>query len=234
MPTPPYRADHVGSLLRPEPVKRARRRFFEEKSIDREELRDVEDAAIRDLVRLQQDAGLPVATDGETRRAYWHFDFMGELDGMEIVEGEANVKFAGVALSTRPVINEKLDFPADHPTLEHYRFLASVSSATPKISIPGPSCVHFRTRREDIAPAEYRDDEEALFADITATYRKAVKAFYAAGCRYLSLLGGVYYSTSVIPEVVRPLASVVPLTYGLRALRRTLLSGEPLSICIWI
>jgi 5-methyltetrahydropteroyltriglutamate--homocysteine methyltransferase len=184
---PPYRADHVGSLLRPDSVKQARKRFFEEKSIGREELKKVEDAAIRDVVKLQQDAGLPVVTDGEMRRAYWHFDFMGGLDGMEIVEGEANVKFAGVALTTRPVITDRLDFPADHPMLDHYRYLASVAAVTPKISIPGPSCVHFRTRREDIAPAEYRQDEEKLFADITGTYRKAVKAFYDAGCRYLQM-----------------------------------------------
>lgn len=184
---PPFRADHVGSLLRAESVKTARRRFFEEKSIGREELKAVEDAAIRDVVKLQQDAGLPVVTDGETRRAYWHFDFMGGLDGMEIVEGEANVKFAGVALTTRPVITDRLDFPADHPMLDHYKYLASVAAVTPKISIPGPSCVHFRTRREDIAPAEYRKDEEKLFSDITATYRKAVQAFYDAGCRYLQM-----------------------------------------------
>ena len=184
---PPYRADHVGSLLRPDSVKQARKRFFEEKSIGREELEKVENAAIREVVKLQQDAGLPVVTDGEMRRAYWHFDFMGGLDGMEIVEGEANVKFAGVALTTRPVISGRLDFPADHPMLDHYKYLASVAEVTPKISIPGPSCVHFRTRREDIAPAEYRQDEEKLFADITETYRKAVKAFYDAGCRYLQM-----------------------------------------------
>jgi 5-methyltetrahydropteroyltriglutamate--homocysteine methyltransferase len=112
---------------------------------------------------------------------------MGGLDGMEIVEGEANVKFAGVALTTRPIITDRLDFPADHPMLDHYKYLASVAAVTPKISIPGPSCVHFRTRREDIAPAEYRKDEEKLFSDITATYRKAVKAFYDAGCRYLQM-----------------------------------------------
>jgi len=184
---PPFRADHVGSLLRAEAVKQARKRYFEDKAITREELEQAEDAAIRDAVKLQQEAGLPVVTDGETRRAFWHFDFMGALDGMEIVHGEANVKFAGVALSTRPIITGKLDFPADHPMLDHFRFLASVAGVTPKISIPGPSCVHFRTRSEDIAPAEYRQDEEKLFSDITETYRKAVKAFYDAGCRYLQM-----------------------------------------------
>ena len=183
---PPYRADHVGSLLRPDSVHAARRRHYDEKAIGAEELREIEDEAIRAAVKLQEDAGLLAVTDGEMRRAYWHFDYMDGLDGLDIVEGEANVTFAGVALSTRPVINGLLDFPDDHPMLEHFRFLASNTSVTPKISIPGPSCVHFRTRAEDIAPPEYKD-QERLFADITAAYTKAVKAFYDAGCRYLQM-----------------------------------------------
>ncbi len=183
---PPFRADHVGSLLRPESVKEARKKFYEDKSIGAEELKQVEDEAIREQVKLQEDAGLPVATDGETRRAYWHFDFMGGLDGMDIVEGTANVKFAGVALTTRPVITDLLDFPADHYMLDHFKYLAGVANVTPKISIPGPSCVHFRTKQEDIAPKEYQD-QDRLFADITATYKKAVQAFYDAGCRYLQM-----------------------------------------------
>ncbi|MCV0395110.1 MAG: 5-methyltetrahydropteroyltriglutamate--homocysteine S-methyltransferase [Rhizobiaceae bacterium] len=183
---PPFRADHVGSLLRPDSVKAARKRHYEEGAIDAAELAAIEDEAIRGVVKLQEEAGLPVVTDGEMRRAYWHFDFMGGLEGMEIVEGEANVKFAGIALSARPVITDRLDFPADHPMLDHFRYLASVAGVTPKISIPGPSCVHFRTRPEDIAPARYKDEEQ-LFADITDTYRKAVDAFYAAGCRYLQM-----------------------------------------------
>ena len=129
---PPFRADHVGSLLRPDSVKAARKKFYEDKSIGAEDLKEIEDAAIRDQVKLQEDAGLPVVTDGETRRAYWHFDFMGGLDGMEIVEGEANVTFAGVALSTRPIITDKLDFPPDHPMLDHFKYLASVAHVTPK------------------------------------------------------------------------------------------------------
>lgn len=186
--TPPFRADHVGSLLRPDTVKAARKKFYEDKSIGEEELREVEDAAIRDVVKLQQDAGLPVVTDGEMRRSFWHYDFMGGLTGLDLEERDEGVQFHGVKLRPIfPTITDRLDFPDDHPMLEHYKFLASVTNVTPKISIPGPSCSHFRTAIEDIHVKEYRDDAEILFADLTKTYAKAVKAFYNAGCRYLQM-----------------------------------------------
>lgn len=185
---PPYRADHVGSLLRPDSVKQARKKFYEDKSIDAEELAGIEDAAIRDVVKLQQDAGLPVVTDGEMRRSFWHYDFMGGLTGLDLEERDEGVQFHGVKLRPIfPTITEKLDFPDDHPMLEHYKFLAGVTEVMPKISIPGPSCSHFRTAIEDIHVKEYRDDPEALFADLAKTYAKAVKAFYDAGCRYLQM-----------------------------------------------
>lgn len=185
---PPYRADHVGSLLRPDSVKQARKKFYEDKSIDAEELAGIEDAAIRDVVKLQQDAGLPVVTDGEMRRSFWHYDFMGGLTGLDLAERDEGVQFHGVKLRPIfPTITDKLDFPDDHPMLEHYKFLAGVTEVMPKISIPGPSCSHFRTAIEDIHVKEYRDDPEALFADLAKTYAKAVKAFYDAGCRYLQM-----------------------------------------------
>ncbi len=184
---PPYRADHVGSLLRPQSVKDARKRFFEEKTIDSDELREVEDAAVRDEVKLQQDLGLLAVTDGEMRRSWWHYDFMELLTGMELEERDEGIAFAGAQLRPLyPCIKGLLDFPDDHPHLEHFRFLASVADVTPKISIPGPSCCHYRVAPEDIAPPEYADDER-LFADIAATYKKAVQAFYDAGCRYLQM-----------------------------------------------
>lgn len=184
---PPYRADHVGSLLRPEAVKKARKKFYEDKTISAEELKAVEDDAIRAEVKLQEDTGLLAVTDGETRRSWWHYDFMGALDGFELEERDEGVQFSGIKLRPIfPTIKERLDFPDDHPHLEHFRFLASVTKVTPKISIPGPSCCHFRVLPEDIAPPAYKDPE-VLFADIAATYKKAVKAFYDAGCRYLQM-----------------------------------------------
>lgn len=185
---PPYRADHVGSLLRPDSVKAARKKFYEDKSIGEEDLREAEDAAIRDVVKLQQDAGLPVVTDGEMRRSFWHYDFMGGLTGLDLEERDEGVQFHGIKLRPIfPTITDKLDFPDDHPMLEHYKFLAGVTKVMPKISIPGPSCSHFRTAIEDIHVKEYRDEPEALFADLAKTYAKAVKAFYDAGCRYLQM-----------------------------------------------
>ena len=185
---PPYRADHVGSLLRPDAVKAARRKFYEDKSIGAEELKDAEDAAIRDVVKLQEDAGLPVATDGEIRRSFWHYDFMGGLTGLDLEERDEGVQFHGVKLRPIfPTITGKLDFPDDHPMLEHYKFLAGVTNVMPKISIPGPSCSHFRTAQADIHPKEYKADPEALFTDLAKAYAKAVRAFYDAGCRYLQM-----------------------------------------------
>jgi 5-methyltetrahydropteroyltriglutamate--homocysteine methyltransferase len=183
----PYRADHVGSLLRPPAVHEARRKYFEEKSISKEELTAVEDAAIIDLVKLQEDVGLKVVTDGEQRRSFWHYDFMGALTGLDLVERAEGVQFHGVKLRPIfPVINGRLDFPDDHPMLGHFQYLAKHTKVQPKISIPGPSCCHFRTAPADIHPKEYKD-LDVLFADLAKTYAKAVKAFYAIGCRYLQM-----------------------------------------------
>ena len=103
------------------------------------------------------------------------------------MERDAGLQFKGATLRPIfPTITARLDFPADHPMLAHYRYLASIATARPKISIPGPSCCHFRTAAADIHPAEY-DDVELLFDDLARTYAKAVRAFYDAGCRYLQM-----------------------------------------------
>ncbi len=184
--TPPLRADHVGSLLRPASVAAARKARAEGR-LDEAGLREAEDAAIPALIRMQENAGLKAVTDGEARRSFWHYDFMGMLEGMELVERSEGVQFAGVKLRPIfPTITGPLAFPDDHPMLEHFRFVGAHTSVTPKISIPGPSCLHFRTAKADIAPPEYQDPE-ALFAAITAVYRKAVAKFHEAGCRYLQL-----------------------------------------------
>lgn len=188
----PFRADHVGSLLRPEKVHEARIRYHaDELGPDGfsscAELRAIEDDAIRHAVKMQEDVGLPAVTDGEFRRSFWHYDFMGALTGLELEERNVGVQFHGLKLRPIfPTIKTKIDFPEDHPMLDHFRFLASVAKVQPKISIPGPSACHFRTAPEDIQPAEYAD-LDVLFADIARAYKKAVAAFYAAGCRYLQM-----------------------------------------------
>jgi len=189
-PVPPFRADHVGSLLRPQPIVEARRKRYEEKSISEAELHEVEDREIPGLIAMQEDVGLKAVTDGEARRSFWHYDFMGMLTGLDLEERdpEEGVHFAGVKLRPIfPTITQKLDFPADHPMIDHFKFVAEHTSVVPKISIPGPSCCHFRVAQEDIHVAEYREDPQAMFADLAATYKKAVEAFYAAGCRYLQM-----------------------------------------------
>jgi len=202
LPRPPYRADHVGSLLRPASVKDARQRFAE-KEIPAEELKAVEDEAIRGAVKLQQETGLKVVTDGEIRRSFWHYDFMQDLVGFEFVEREAvtGIHFKGA--NTRPIfptITGPVDFPADHPMLEHFKFLASVADVTPKISIPGPSCCHFRVAKEDIGYQPYRDDLELMLSDLAKAYGKAVKAFYDAGCRYLQM-DDIYFAYLCDPNI---------------------------------
>ena len=184
---PPFRADHVGSLLRPENVKAARKSFYEDQSISNDGLASAEDEAIKGLVKLQESVGLDVVTDGEARRSFWHYDFMGALDGFELEDRSEGVAFAGVQLRpVFPVVHGEVDFPQDHPMLEHFKYLATQTSVTPKISIPGPSCCHFRVAPEDIVPPQYRD-VEVYTADLAKAYKKAVRAFYDAGCRYLQM-----------------------------------------------
>lgn len=187
MQTAPYRADHVGSLLRPATVVSARQDHLQEQKIDAKALCEIENTAISAAVQMQQDCGLKAVTDGEYRRAFWHYDFIGALDGFELVEKDDGVQFAGVKLPPIfPTITDRIDFPDDHPMLDHYRYLASISNVQPKMSIPGPSCCHFRTATSDVKVTDYAD-VECLMADIANAYAKAVTAFYDAGCRYLQM-----------------------------------------------
>ena len=184
---PLFRADHVGSLLRPEIIKENRKKYFEDKIISSEELKLIEDTEIKKIVKLQEELGFKVVTDGEFRRSFWHYDFLEGLDGFELEERESGVQFSGAKLRPFfPVIKNKIDFPSDHPMLEHFKFVAKNSSVLPKIAIPGPSCCHFRTTPNDIYPKEYEDNEK-LFFDIAQTYKKAVQEFYDIGCRYLQM-----------------------------------------------
>jgi 5-methyltetrahydropteroyltriglutamate--homocysteine methyltransferase len=184
----PYRADHVGSLLRPAVVKRAMEEFSEGK-ISAAQRQAAEDEGIRTLVALQENVGLRVVTDGEARRHFWHYDFLADLDGVEFVTRapEQGNAFHGIKHPpTFPTITGKLDFPDDHPMLGHFRFLAANAKVTPKISIPGPSVAHYRTARSDVLVPEYQD-AEVLMADLAKTFAKAVRKFYDAGCRYLQM-----------------------------------------------
>ena len=186
---PMFRADHVGSLLRPAAVAAARASMLGPGELNSAALKSIEDEAIAEAVAMQEEIGLPVVTDGEFRRSFWHYDFLDGLDGFAVVERpeEGGVKFSGHSLRPFfPTIPGRIGFSDTHPMLEHFRYVASVTGATPKISIPGPSATHFRSPAADIAPPEY-DDVQVLFDDVAGAYREAVQAFYDAGCRYLQL-----------------------------------------------
>jgi 5-methyltetrahydropteroyltriglutamate--homocysteine methyltransferase len=179
----PYRADEVGSLLRPQRLKEARAARDEGK-IGAAELRQVEDESIRDAVKKQEAVGLKAVTDGEFRRAWWHFDFFGDLEGVDVVPAEHGIQFHGVQTKAQTLkISGKVDFNG-HPMLDHFRFLKDVTTVEPKMTIPAPSVLHFRGGRPAISKEVY-PDMDSFFADTAEAYSKAVRAFYDAGCRYL-------------------------------------------------
>lgn len=148
-------------------------------------LRVIEDAEIVRVIEQQADAGLQLATDGEFRRSWWHFDFFDGLDGVEVVDLDHGIQFQGVQTRPRGVqVTGPIGFPADHPMLDHYRFLQANTSAQPKISIPAPTVLHFRLENGAVDRSSYADSEET-FDDLARAYRDAIAAFYDAGCRYL-------------------------------------------------
>jgi len=182
--TPPFRADQVGSFLRTAAIKDARA-AHDAGTLDDAGLRAVEDAEITSLIREQEAAGLQLATDGEFRRAWWHYDFIGLLDGVDIIDIDHGLPFQGTQTKQRaPHVSGPIGFPADHPFLDHFRFLAATTVVTPKMTIPSPTVLHWRLEHDGVDPAAYAD-RDALLDDLAATYREAVAAFYAAGCRYL-------------------------------------------------
>jgi 5-methyltetrahydropteroyltriglutamate--homocysteine methyltransferase len=183
---PPFRADHVGSLLRTAPLKQARAQR-EKGEITAEALKEIEDREIIAVIRKQEEAGLQSVTDGEFRRAFWNYDFLGELDGAEAYLGERKIKFEGV--NPRPMmlrVTGKLGSFTGHPMLEHFKFVKEHTRATPKMTIPSPSSLHFRYGREAVPESIYPDMNE-FYSDLGQTYAKAVRAFADAGCRYLQL-----------------------------------------------
>jgi 5-methyltetrahydropteroyltriglutamate--homocysteine methyltransferase len=180
---PPFRADHVGSFLRPAALKEARAKR-EKGAISQAELKAVEDREIEKIVAKQEEIGLKLATDGEFRRSWWHFDFLGMLDGVELYEADQGIQFQGVQTKAQSLrIVGKLGF-SDHPMVEHFKFLKSHTRLTPKMTIPAPPVLHFRLAKDGISKKVY-PDLDAFFHDLGETYKKAVKAFYDAGCRYL-------------------------------------------------
>lgn len=185
---PPFRADHVGSLLRPQRLKDARDRF-QKNEITKEQLRAVEDEAIREVVRKQEAIGLQSITDGEFRRAFFHVDFLERLQGVTISggiatkfhtkQGDADFDFA----PPRVTVTGKLRHVQDIQTAD-FQFLKSVTTKTPKVTIPSPTMVHFRGGRKAIDINAYPDLDE-FFEDLAQVYRDEVTSLYNAGSRYI-------------------------------------------------
>jgi 5-methyltetrahydropteroyltriglutamate--homocysteine methyltransferase len=182
--TPPFRADHVGSLLRTAPIKEARTKRAQG-AITAAQLKEIEDREIETVIKKQEDIGLKLATDGEFRRSWWHFDFFRGLDGVTFYEMDA-IQFHGVQTKGEGIkITGKIGF-SGHPMLEHFKFLKSHARVTPKMTIPAPSTMHFRQGRAMISQEVY-PTLDPFFDDLAAAYRAAIRAFYDAGCRYLQL-----------------------------------------------
>jgi 5-methyltetrahydropteroyltriglutamate--homocysteine methyltransferase len=186
---PPFRADHVGSFLRPKALLDARERFAKSE-ITKKALREAEDAAIRDIVKFQEDLGLQSVTDGEFRRTFFHIDFLEQLAGVE-AKGSVNVVFRtsdGKDVGFAPPV---LTVPGKvkHVApifVEHFQFLKETTKKTPKITIPSPTMLHFRGGRGGISQQAYPDLEQ-FYEDVAAAYRAEIKMLADAGCRYVQL-----------------------------------------------
>ena len=182
---PPFRADHVGSLLRSQALKKAREQRAKGE-ITPAQLKDIEDREIERVIRKQEEVGLQSITDGEFRRSWWHLDFLWGLDGIEKHVMDAGVSFAAVTTRNEGLkVTGKVGF-SDHPMIEHFKFVAAHTKRTPKITIPAPSAAYGRPMRTPIDAKTY-PKLDRFFDDLGQAYKKAVRAFADAGCRYLQL-----------------------------------------------
>ncbi|HVO91557.1 MAG TPA: 5-methyltetrahydropteroyltriglutamate--homocysteine S-methyltransferase [Terriglobales bacterium] len=188
----PFRANHVGSLLRPSELIAARAKR-EKKEMSAAQLREVEDRSIRDVVKMQEDVGMPGVTDGEFRRTLWHADFLSQIGGVKAVEGlsrdsakhfqnpDSNVQRS----PTQFVVTGKLSHPRGIE-VENFKFLAAVTKNTAKQCIPSPSLVHFRTGRGGVDKAAYPDMND-FFSDLARVFREEIAQLAEAGCTYLEI-----------------------------------------------
>lgn len=185
---PPFRADHVGSLLRPERLKKARL-DKENGIISADQLTAIENEEIRRIVEKQKEAGVLAITDGEFRRSWWHFDFLEGLTGIEGFDKEHGLKFHHIETRGHGIrVTEKIDFPDDHPFLEHFKFLKEAIGENEdgfiaKQTIPSLSLLS----RPTIINRDIYPDLDEYYDDLAKAYKKAVHAFYHLGCRYLQI-----------------------------------------------
>ena len=183
---PPFRADHVGSLLRTAPLRDARQKRAKGE-ITPAQLKEVEDREIAKIIAQQEEAGLNAITDGEFRRSWWHLDFLAGLDGVEWYEMDQGIGFQGTQTRAQGVrVVGKVGSSRPHPMIEHFKFVQAHTARAPKMTIPAPSALYGRSGRGPISRDAY-PSIETFFADLGAAYRKVVRSFADAGCRYLQL-----------------------------------------------
>lgn len=188
-PRPPFRADHVGSLLRPEKLQKARRRWQEGKIGD-SDLRRIEDESIRDAVSMQEEVGLKAITDGDFRRDDWFLDFMYRFDGPEPSDETLPVHFTGGEsfMLPRMVITKKIAYPEGGIARADVAFLNAATRETAKVCMPAPTMFHPTTERDaTFLPEAYPDPQEFWDHDLGKAYNDAFMDYYAAGCRYIQL-----------------------------------------------
>lgn len=183
--TPPFRADHVGSLLRPAELVAARDKA-RTGNLPLAELVRVEDEAIKGAVELQRSVGLRGITDGEYRRGYWHLDFMVGFNGVEISEETYGMAFSAGNKVATTWVNGKVSRPENGVMIDHYTYLKSLASGDAKFSIPSATMFHFRSGRAGVSKEAYPDYED-FWADIIAAYRAEIKALAEAGLTYLQI-----------------------------------------------
>lgn len=183
---PPFRADHVGSLLRPQYLKDARSQR-EAGAISAADLAAVEDRAIREAIQKQEQIGLHNITDGEFRRSFWHLDFLEGLDGVESYEAEQGIQFKGGQTKAKGLkVTAKLGSANPHYMIDHWKFVESNTQEMARVTIPSPTVLHYRGGRKAVSMDIYPTMDE-FFHDLGQAYRKIVSDFGAAGCKYLQL-----------------------------------------------
>jgi 5-methyltetrahydropteroyltriglutamate--homocysteine methyltransferase len=218
---PPYRADHVGSLIRPDALIRAREQA-EQKAIPEAELKRIQQAAIRDVVRMQEELGLKLVTDGEYNRHSWHRDFMLKFQNVRMMPSKLTVRFHSA--------------DGDRIFVDDFKFLASIARTTPKITLPSPTVMHFRGGREAIDADAYPDIAE-FYDDLSRLYREEIGDLAAAGCRYLQI-DEVNLAYLCDPDLREQVANIgedpatLPQTYA-RLLNDTI-KGRPqdMTVCM--
>lgn len=183
---PPFRAGHVGSLLRPKALHEARAKRAKGE-ITAEQLKEVEDREIAAIIRKQEDVGLQAVTDGEFRRSWWHLDFLWGLDGAEKTAMNTGVAFAAVTTRNEGVkVTGKLGMAGPHAMVEHFKFVKDHTKRMAKITIPTPSAIYGRPVMTPIDKTAYPSMDK-FWDDLGQAYKKAVRGFADAGCRYLQL-----------------------------------------------